>query len=94
MQLPFVSRRAYELLEAQLGRAIAERDSQQDRADRLADQLVNRFGFEPVSAPVRAEIKEAEKVLKDYEAQFQFDDASSGMISEEVLELAKELDSK
>lgn len=84
-QLPWVSRRAYELQGEQLERALKERDSQQDRADRLADQLVNRFGFEPVSAPVRAEMKEAAKELEAYEASFEFDDVGAGMIAQEFL---------
>lgn len=87
---PFVSKRAYMLLEGVYERTIVERDAQTDRADRLADQLVNRFGFEPVSVPVRREMAEAAKEFEAYVAADQFEDVGSGMLSEEVLKMVDE----
>lgn len=85
MRLPWVSRRAYELLERVYETTIKERDEQQSRADRLADQLVDRFGFQPVSAPVRKELKEAtEEFLKTLTTE-QFEDPEYGLIAEEFL---------
>ena len=94
MQWPWVSKRYAEFLEASLKRAIAERDEQQSRADRLADQLIDRMGFVPVSAPVRAEMKQAEEEFKKYTDASQFEDVGAGMISEEILKIAEDLGEK
>lgn len=91
MKWPLVSRRAYDFMEATVTRLQAERDEQQSRADRLADQLVDRMGFQPVSTPVRTERKEAAKEMEAYLDANQFEDVGSGMISEEVLKLADDL---
>lgn len=85
-------------MEATVLRLQHERDEQQSRADRLADQLIDRMGFQPVSAPVRAEvsetIKKAEAELTKYTDASQFEDIGAGMISEEVQKLAEELGDK
>lgn len=94
MKWPWVSRRAYEFMEATVERLQHERDEQQSRADRLADQLIDRMGFVPVSAPVRAEMKEAVKELEKYTDASQYEDVGAGMISSEVLQLAQDLGDK
>ena len=91
MKWPLVSRRAYDFMEATVVRLQSERDEQQSRADRLADQLVDRMGFQPVSAPVRTEMKEAMAELEKYVDASQFEDVGSGMISPDVLELVEYL---
>lgn len=83
-QCPFVSRRAYELMERVYEQTIRERDEQQSRADRLADQLVDRFGFQPVSAPVRAELKAATEEFERTHAMEQYEDPGYGQIAEEL----------
>lgn len=94
LKWPWVSRRAYEFMEATVTRLQHERDEQQSRADRLADQLVDRMGFMPVSSPVRAEMKEAVEELKKYTDASQFEDVTSGMLDEEIIKLAEDLGEK
>ena len=94
LKWPWVSRRAYDFMEATVFRLQKERDEQQSRADRLADQLVDRMGFMPVSTPVRTEMKEAIVELQKYTDASQFEDVNSGMLSEEVVKLAEELGDK
>lgn len=94
MKWPWVSRRAYEFMEATVLRLQKERDEQQSRADRLADQLIDRMGFVPVSAPVRAELKQAEEEFRKYTDASQFEDIGAGMISEEILKMAEDLGEK
>lgn len=94
MKWPWVSRRAYEFMESTVERLQKERDEQQSRADRLADQLIDRAGFYPVSTPVRAELKEAAKELEKYTDASQYEDVGQGMISSEVLKLAEDLGDK
>lgn len=86
-QFPWVSRRYAEILDEQLQRAIKERDAHLERADRMADQLLNRVGFEPVSAPVRHEMQEMMKEIEAYTDASQFEDAGTGMLSEEFTSL-------
>jgi uncharacterized membrane protein YccC len=90
-QLPWVSRRAYEQLWAIYQSTITQRDQQMERADRMCDQMLDRFSFQPVSAPVRTELKEAATALEEYIASTQVEDQTSGMISEEVLALVDEV---
>lgn len=87
---PWVSRRAYELLEAAYVRTIGERDAANERAERMTDQLLNRVGFDPVSAPVRQEMKEAVKEMEAYLGTSQFEDVGSGMLSDEFNSLTDE----
>jgi hypothetical protein len=94
MKWPWVSRRAYEFMELTLERVQKERDDFRDEAARAKDELINRMGFSPVSAPVRSEIKEANAEVEKYLASSQFEDVSQGMLSEEVLELANDLGEK
>lgn len=86
MKWPFVSRRAYDLLYETYERVIRDRDADRERGDRALDQLVNHVGFQPVSAPVRAEFKEAAaEYVKSLDLpDNQFDD-QYGMIAEDLL---------
>ena len=90
MKWPFVSRRAYELMEETLSRVIRERDEQCLRADRAMDSLVERFGIAPVSTPARAEQREEAKKVEEYLASFAYEDAGSGQISDEMLALGRD----
>jgi len=90
MKLPWVSRRAYELLEGQLDRVIAERDAYREQADRAKDELISRLGCEPVSAPVRSEMKEARQEVEKYIEQFECDD-SGGMIDPDIMRVVDDV---
>lgn len=90
MRFPWVSRRAFELQESIITRLQQERDEISIQRDRLADQLIDRFGFQPVSTPVRTEVA-AVRAEVEKAASVLYEDAGSGMIAEEVLEMAAEL---
>ena len=69
MRLPFVSRRYAEFLEATLARVIAERDTQQARADHAYDNLWMLQGAAPVSPDTRTEMKVSHKEQREVEEQ-------------------------
>jgi len=94
MNWPLVTRARYELLREQYERLLSERNAAFEARDRALDQLINRIGFEPISAPVRAERKEQEKELDLYLSAEQFEDIGSGMIDESILKVANELGDK
>lgn len=83
-RLPFVSRRAYDLILEQFERVLLERNQQQERADRAMDQLATRYGYEPVSAPVRQEVAAARASVDAHLAQTE--DPGMGMIDEEYID--------
>lgn len=85
MQWPWVSRRAFELTVEQLERVIKERDVAYEARDRALDQVIFRLGYEPVSAPVRAEAKEAREKQEEFMQQ-QFDDPGAGMLDESLVD--------
>ena len=91
MRWPYVSRRAYDILEQSVETLRADLREAREQADRAKDELINRVGFSPVSLPVRAEMKEAAAEIEKYIDASQFEDVGSGMISEEILQLAGEL---
>jgi hypothetical protein len=91
MKLPWVSRRAFELLESSLERIQKERDEYREEAGRAKDALIDRMGFSPISAPVRQEVQQITEEFKKLEESLQLEDTGYGMISEEVLELADDL---
>jgi hypothetical protein len=91
MRLPWVSRRAYELLEQQRDSLISDLKEARLQADRAKDALIDRVGFSPVSSPVRSEIKAANDELEKYIEASQFEDVGAGMISADVLQLADDL---
>ena len=91
MKWPFVTRARYELLREQYERLLSERNIAFEARDRAFDQLINRIGFEPISAPVRAERKEREKEIEEYLA---VEDPGSGMIDESILRMAEEFGDK
>lgn len=90
MKWPLVSRKYADFLESTVTRLQHERDEQQSRADRAMDALTSRFGYEPVSMSVRAEVA-AVRDQVEQAASVLYEDAGSGMIAEEVLEMAAEL---
>jgi uncharacterized coiled-coil DUF342 family protein len=94
MRWPWVSRRAYELLETAVDELRKERNEYRDQADRAKDELINRVGFIPVSTPVREEMKQAQEEFRKLEESLQFEDTATGMISSEVLALAEDLGEK
>lgn len=82
-QLPFVSRRAYDILVAQLERLQVERDSYRDRGDRIYDETIMRFGYEAATPRVRQEVRaEAE----EYDAALALEDPTDGMLDESIEE--------
>lgn len=89
LQFPWVSRRAFELLEENFHRVLKERNDHQERADRALDQMASRFGFEPVTPMVRtefiAERKEAKSEIDAYLAQTN-EGSDGGMIDESLVD--------
>lgn len=77
----WVSRRAYDLVNEQLARVQAERDSYRDRGDRLYDETILRFGYEAATPRVRQEI--AAETVAAVEA-LAFDDPFGGLLDDEV----------
>lgn len=82
MRLPFISRRAYDLLLEQLERTQTERDSYRDRGDRIYDETIMRFGMEPATPRVREEVR-AETIA--HEATLVMDDPFGGMLEDEIV---------
>jgi len=91
MKWPWVSRRYAELLETELSRVRTERDAYRDQADRAKDELISHIGFQPVSAPVREELRQTIAELEKFEQSLTLEDPHSGMISDEVLQLTQDL---
>ena len=71
MKLPWVSRRAFELVIENLERITVERDAYRDRGDRLYDETILRFGYEAATPKVRQEMAQA---AVEYEAAIHIDD--------------------
>lgn len=69
---------------------VSERDEIALQRDRLADQLISRVGYEPVSTPIRQEMIAAVKKIEE-DLNVLYEDSGSGMIAEEVLAMADEL---
>ena len=84
-RLPWVSRRAYELLESTLERALRERNEYRESAYRAMDQMASRFGFEPVSAPVREEVAAAKAEVEAHVSQLN-EDPGAGMLDESLID--------
>lgn len=80
-QLPWVSRRAYDLVVAQLERVMIERDEYRARGDRLYDETIIRFGYEPAAPRVRAENAAA---VEEYERASVIEDPLGGGLDEEI----------
>lgn len=85
MRLPLVSRRAYELLETSHDRILRERNEYRESYVRAMDQMVSRFGFEPVSAPVRQEQTAAREAVEAHVSQLN-EDPGAGMLDESVID--------
>jgi hypothetical protein len=88
---PLVSKRAYTLLEEQLARVQAERDEYRTRGDRLYDETIIRFGYEPAAPQVRAENKAA---VEEYQREQHIDDPFGGGLDEEIEAIADEIVSR
>lgn len=82
----FVTRSQYDLLYEQFERALKERDEYREEATRARDALSARFGYEPVSAPVRNEVAAQAKEVEAYLASHTFEDPGSGMIDESLVD--------
>lgn len=74
MRLPWVSRAHFETLLAQLERVQKERDEYRDRGDRIYDELIARFGYEPAAPRVRTELKEAAEAQVAAMTEITFED--------------------
>lgn len=81
----FVTKAQYDLLYEQFERALKERDEYREEATRARDALSARFGYDPVSAPVRNEIATAAKEVEAYLTSHTFEDPGSGMIDESLV---------
>lgn len=69
---PWVSRRAYDLVAAQLELVQTERNEYRDRGDRIYDETILRFGYEPATPRVRQEnAVAAEKYQADVAQRFE-----------------------
>lgn len=84
----WVSRRAFDLVVEELQRVQSERDSYRDRGDRIYDETILRFGYEPATPRVRQEMKA--EAAEQAEA-FALDDPFSGQLDEEIEAVADEV---
>lgn len=82
----FVTKAQYDLLYEQFERALKERDEYREEATRARDALTSRFGYDPVSAPVRNELATAAKEVEAYLSSHTFEDPGSGMIDESLVD--------
>lgn len=94
MKFPWVSRRAYDVLLEALERVQSERDAYRDRGDRLYDEVIARFGYEPATPLVREQVKqdfaEANKAAEEYAAALVIDSPVDGMLDESIEETVNE----